>query len=179
MAVIHLMGLPGAGKSTLAHRLVSHLNWARSFRIGTYHKRFPETEEGDREAWRQMQADMEAADWSKFICESTGLNARWEEIFARCRREGFVTLKLECRREELIRRIALKSVADQSHGDWSPRSRFRNKIEFVEAVYDDFQKQAADCILDTNRTSCDEVCELATRYLSARWNNRTEGRTKS
>ncbi|MDD5543777.1 MAG: hypothetical protein PHX83_11440 [Acidobacteriia bacterium] len=137
--------------------------------MGSYHKRFPETEEGDRQAWGQMLAEMEAARWDNLICESTGLNDRWKEVFSRCPQDGFVTFKLECRRKELLRRIALKSPEDRTHGDWWPPSLFHSKIEFVESVYDDFRSRTAECVLDTTRASCDEVFNLATRYLSARW----------
>lgn len=168
MPAIHLMGLPGSGKSTLARPLLAHLGWSRSFRIGTYHKRFPPTEAGDAAAWKAMLDEMAQGGWTRFLFESTGLNERWEVVIQRCHRENVLTIKLECTLPELLRRIALKSPEDQAHGDWFPPDRFRNKMEFVEAMFSRFSRQPAEMLLDTTRATPAEIFDLVERYLSRR-----------
>lgn len=168
MPVIQLMGLPGSGKSTLARQVLEHLGWQRAFRIGTYHKRFPSTAEGDADAWRAMLEDMASSEWDRFIFETTGLGHRWNEVIEGCGRQNVLTFKLECMLPELIRRIAAKSPEDQAHGDWLPPHRFPNKIAFVQAAFVEFSALRADVVLDTTRAPQDEIFDLATRYLSTR-----------
>jgi broad-specificity NMP kinase len=168
MPVIQLIGLPGSGKSSLAKRLVSHLNWSRSFRIGTYHKRFPATEAGDQAAWSSMLEEMAACGWNQFVFETTGLNPRWKEVMDSCGCENVLVLKLECKRAELLRRISLKSTDDQLHGDWFPPHRFRDKSHFVGEAFEEFSRLRADVLLDTTWATAEEVFDLVIRYLSAR-----------
>lgn len=167
MPVIQLMGLPGSGKSTLARNLLEYLGWSRGFRIGTYHKRFPATVDGDAAAWAAMRQEMEHCGWDRFVFETTGLNARWGEVMDRCGRSNVLTFKLECKLPELIRRISTKSDEDQAHGDWFPPHRFQNKIEFVQSMFLEFSGRRGDVILETTWAPPGEVFELVKRYLSA------------
>jgi len=147
---------------------MSHLNWTRSFRIGTYHKRFPATEAGDQAAWSSMLEEMAACGWNQFVFETTGLNPRWKEVMDSCGRENVLALKLECKRAELLRRISLKSPDDQLHGDWFPPPRFRDKSHFAGEAFEEFSRLPADVILDTTWASSEEIFDLVIRYLSAR-----------
>lgn len=168
MTVIQMLGLPGSGKSTLARRLLDHLNWSRSFRIGAYHKRFPATEEGDRRAWEAMLKEMAQCEWRQMIFETAGMNPRWNEVMERCGRENVLTIKLECKLPELLRRISAKTPEDQAHGEWFPPGRFSNKVEFVKAVFDDFSRWGGDVVLDTTRAPAEEVFDLVARLISTR-----------
>ncbi len=168
MAVIQLLGLPGSGKSTLARALLERLGWQRSFRIGTYHKRFPATEAGDRPAWEAMFEEMAQCGWRQMIFETAGMNLQWSEVIERCGRGNVVTVKLECKLPELLRRISLKSPDDQAHGEWFPPNQFCNKTEFVEAVFDDFSRLRGDVVLDTTCAPMEEILDLLMRFLGAR-----------
>lgn len=183
MPVIQLRGLPGSGKSTLARHLLTHLGWERSFRIGTYHKRFPLTSQGDAEAWAEMLRDMRGYRWDRFIFENAGVNERWKEVIEQCGPKNVVTFKLECQLPELLRRIAAKGIEDQNHGDWFPPNRFRNKSEFVQAVFADFSRGPADVILDTTRATSKEIFDLAIRFLSAQshfsWSSNSSPQTEN
>jgi hypothetical protein len=168
MPVIHLMGLPGSGKTTLAQHLLQHLEWKHSFRIGTFHKRFPSSAEGGQAAWNAMLAEMAETGWDRFIFESTGVNPRWDKVIERCGRDKIISFKLNCRLPELLRRISLKSPDDQGHGDWQPPSRFRNKAEFVQAVFSEFSRIRAEVIVDTTHGRPPEVFDLVERYIATR-----------
>lgn len=115
-----------------------------------------------------MLDEMAQGGWTRFLFESTGLNERWEVVIQRCNRENVLTIKLECKLPELLRRIALKSPEDQAHGDWFPPDRFRNKMEFVEAMFPRFSCQPAEVLLDTTRATPAEIFDLVERYLSRR-----------
>ncbi|MFI5176219.1 MAG: AAA family ATPase [Terriglobia bacterium] len=167
MAVIQLMGLPGSGKSTLARGLMARLGWPGSFRLGSYHKRFPSTVEGDTAAWRAMFEDMGSCGWTRFIFETTGLDERWRQVLENCGRSNVLTFKLECELSELIRRIAAKNSEDQSHGDWFPPDRFTNKTAYVQAVFSEFSSRRGDVVLNTTRAPAGEILDLVVRFLSA------------
>jgi tRNA A37 threonylcarbamoyladenosine biosynthesis protein TsaE len=166
MPVIQLMGLPGSGKSTLARGIAAPLGWQHSFRIGTYHKRFPSTVEGDADAWRAMLEEMATCGWDHFILETSGMDARWNEVLERCGPRNVLTFKLECERSELIRRIMAKGAEDQAHGDWFPPDRFTDKIAYVQAVFPEFSSRRAEVVLNTTRASHSEILDLVVRFLS-------------
>ncbi len=166
MPVIQLLGLPGSGKSTLARQLQELLSWPRSFRIGTYHKRFPWTETGDAAAWQAMLRDMEERNWNNFIFESSGINPRWNTVLDHCQRDSVLTIKLECKLPELLQRISTKTPEDQAHGDWFPPDRFREKTEFVQAIYRQFMSFRGDVILDTTWASPAEIFDLTKQMLA-------------
>jgi hypothetical protein len=166
MAVIQLMGLPGSGKSTLARGLIAALGWARSFRVGSYHKRFPSTLEGDAAAWRAMLEEMAACGWNQFIFETTGLDERWTQVYESCGTSNVLTFKLECELSEMIRRIAAKGPEDLSHGDWFPPERFTSKIAYVQAVFSEFSSRRGDVVLNTTRAPAIEILDLVLRFLS-------------
>ncbi|MBZ5551859.1 MAG: ATP-binding protein [Acidobacteriia bacterium] len=162
------MGLPGSGKSTLARGLKAWLGWQHSFRIGTYHKGFPSTVEGDLAAWQAMLEDMAASGWDHFILETSGMDARWNDVLEHCGPRNVLTFKLECDRRELIRRIAAKSSEDQAHGDWFPPDRFEDKIAYVQAVFAEFSSKPAEVVLNTTRASHSEMLDLVMRFISTR-----------
>ena len=134
MAVLMLLGLPGSGKSTLARGLLTWLGWTRSFRIGTYHKRVPETPAGELAAWAAMRADMAGAGWDRFVIEAAGLNPQWEEVVRLIPAGGLIRIKLTCPLDVLKARNLTKSPEDFTHGEWFPRSRYRDKNQFVAGV---------------------------------------------
>jgi thymidylate kinase len=168
MPVIQLIGLPGSGKSTLARGIAARLGWQHRFRIGTYHKRFPPTVEGDAAAWQAMLEDMATCGWDHFILETSGLDVRWNDVLERCGPRNVLTFKLECEPSELIRRIMAKSPEDQAHGDWFPPDRFRDKVAYVQAVFPEFASRRGEVVLNTTRASHSEILDLVVRFLSTR-----------
>jgi thymidylate kinase len=166
MPVIQLMGLPGSGKTTLARGIASFLGWQHSFRIGTYHKRFPSTVEGDAAAWRAMLEGMATCGWDRFVFETSGLDARWNDVLERCDPRNVLTFKLECELSELIRRIAAKSSEDRAHGDWYPPDRFSDKVAYVQAVFAEFSTRRGEIVLNTTRASPSDILDLVVRFLS-------------
>ncbi len=157
MAVLMLLGLPGSGKSTLARGLLDWLGWTRSFRIGTYHKREPESSEGESAAWAAMRADMESAGWDRFIIEAAGLSPRWAEVARSIPAGNLIRIKLVCPLEVLRARNLAKSPDDFTHGEWFPRPTYRDKNDFVTGEFAAFTSLPADRIVETGAVSSEEV----------------------
>lgn len=152
-----LLGLPGSGKSTLARGLLDWMGWTRSFRIGTYHKRVPETSEGERAAWVAMRTDMAAAGWDRFIIEAAGLSPRWAEVSRAIPAGNLIRIKMVCPLDVLTARNLSKSTEDFTHGEWFPRSTYRDKNEFVTGEFAAFAALPADLTVETGDASLEEV----------------------
>ena len=73
--IIHIIGLPGAGKTTLSRRLSKELK-IPVLRIGYHRARFPETPIGEADAWVALFQQLSRYRWQNCILETTGLNSR-------------------------------------------------------------------------------------------------------
>ena len=88
--IIHIIGLPGSGKTTLSKKLARKLKLP-VYRVGEYRSKFPVTVYGEVDAWLALFKDLSKRKWRNCILETTGLN----------RRETF--LERLCRAMELLR----------------------------------------------------------------------------
>ena len=73
--IIHIIELPGAGKTTLGLKLSKKLKLP-IYRIGEYRSRFPMTAVGEADAWVSLYRDLSKQKWKDCILETTGLNSR-------------------------------------------------------------------------------------------------------
>jgi hypothetical protein len=73
--IIHIIGLPGSGKTTLAQKLSKKLK-VPIFCIGYYRTRFPKTPIGEADAWLALFRKLSRSRWKNCILETTGLNSR-------------------------------------------------------------------------------------------------------
>jgi predicted kinase len=80
MAILHVMGLPGAGKTTLTARLGPHLGW-EVLRIGQFRRLFPPTAEGEADAWLALYREISKHSWDRVILETIGLNGRLSFLY--------------------------------------------------------------------------------------------------
>jgi hypothetical protein len=153
--IIHIIGLPGAGKTTLGRRLSRKLGLPL-YRIGEYRARFPMTLVGEADAWVALYRDLSKRRWKDCLLESTGLNSR--ESFLRAAFPLFrrVTVKLEAPKTVLYMRIEKKSKKDQG-GKWLFGDAYRDKREFVKKMFEDFKKMPAEIRIDTSKIGRDEV----------------------
>ena len=78
--IIHIIGLPGAGKTTLSKKLARRLKLP-VYREGEYRSNFPVTVYGEADAWLALFKDLSKQKWNNCILETTGLNRR--ETFLR------------------------------------------------------------------------------------------------
>lgn len=73
--IIHIIGLPGAGKTSLGKRLSKKLNLP-VFQIGDYRSKYPATPLGEADAWVALYYGLSRQRWRNCILETTGLNCR-------------------------------------------------------------------------------------------------------
>lgn len=98
--IVHIIGLPGSGKTTLARRLSKILK-VPVFCIGHYRALFPETALGEADAWLALFRDLSRRGWKNCILETTGLNVREEFLMKALPFGQMFTIKLEASRKTL------------------------------------------------------------------------------
>jgi len=161
--IIHIIGLPGAGKTTLAQNL-SRKYRLPIFRIGEYRSRFPTSPIGELDAWVYLFRDLSRQKWKNCILETTGLNQRESFIRAALPIGRVITVKLEAPKRVLYGRIGEKRKKEQG-GEWLFSVNCPNKYEFVKKLYIEFKKLPAEIRIDTTRLNPEEVCEAAMKQL--------------
>jgi thymidylate kinase len=149
LPIIHIIGLPGAGKTTLARRLSKILK-VPVVRIGYHRVRFPQTPVGEADAWVALFRELSRRRWKNCIFETTGLNCREAFLKVALPFENMFTIKLEASRKTLYRRIDKKKKKERG-GRWLYSANYRDKYEFVRKLFKRFRKIPADCYIDTNR----------------------------
>ncbi len=161
--IIHIIGLPGAGKTTLSQRLSKALK-VPVIRIGYYRARFPQTPIGEADAWVALFQDLSRRRWKKCILETTGLNRREEFLRTALPFEQVFTIKLDASRKTLAARIRKKKKRDRG-GRWFYGAEYRNKYEFVRKLFRHFRKIPATCRINTNRLTGAAVYRLALKEI--------------
>jgi adenylate kinase family enzyme len=73
--IIHIIGLPGSGKTPLAKKLSKALGFP-VFQIGEYRAIFSSSPIGEADAWVALFRDLSKKRWKNSVLETTGLNAR-------------------------------------------------------------------------------------------------------
>ncbi|HAX97893.1 MAG TPA: hypothetical protein DCY12_03105 [Candidatus Atribacteria bacterium] len=163
--IIHIIGLPGSGKTTLAKRLLRKFNLP-CYRIGEYRSRFPSTPYGEADAWVALFNDLSRRKWRNCILETTGLNCR--EAFLKVALPIFarITIKLEAKRKVLYERIRKKRKNDQG-GDWLFSEDYRDKYEFVRKSFKAFKSMPANITIDTSDLTQLEVYKIALKKFNS------------
>ncbi len=161
--IIHIIGLPGAGKTTLARRLSKVLK-VPILRIGYHRARFPMTPIGEADAWIALFRELSRHRWRNCILETTGLNFREEFLRTALPFEHMFTIKLEASCKTLFLRIRKKKKRERG-GHWLYSVAYRNKYEFVRKLFKRLRKIPADCHINTNRLTKAEVYQPAFKEI--------------
>ncbi len=161
--IIHIIGLPGSGKTTLSKKLSKKYGLPVLY-IGTYRVKFPATDEGEADAWVALFRDLSRQMWENCILETTGLNSR-----ERFLRDAFpfgriVTIKLTAQRKVLYERIRKKKKSEQG-GDWLFSGYYRDKYEFTRKMFKYFKEVPAEIVIDTTTRSAQKVFTKAVAEL--------------
>jgi deoxyadenosine/deoxycytidine kinase len=77
--IIHIIGLPGAGKTNLAKKLSKKYNLP-IFRIGEYRSKFPLSPIGETDAWVALFQGLSRRKWRKCILETTEYPDKYEFV---------------------------------------------------------------------------------------------------
>ncbi len=163
--IIHIIGLPGAGKTTLSQRLSKALK-VPVIRIGYHRARFPQTPTGEAGAWIALFQELSRRRWKDCILETTGLNRREEFLRTALPFEQVFTIKLDASRKTLAARIRKKKKRDRG-GRWFYGAEYRNKYEFVRKLFKSFRKIPANCYINTNRLTIAAVYQMALKELES------------
>lgn len=164
LPVIHIIGLPGAGKSTLARRLAKKLKLP-IYGIGEYRDRFPMSIIGEADAWVSLFRELSKRRWRNCILETTGLNCRESFLRTALPSGRMVTIKLEAQRKVLYARIGEKKKSEQDDNKWLFGMDYRDKREFVRKLFKDFKKLPAEIRIDTSKLKRQEVYRIALEKL--------------
>ncbi|MBF0387877.1 MAG: hypothetical protein HQL20_08490 [Candidatus Omnitrophica bacterium] len=161
--IIHIIGLPGAGKTTLGKRLSKQLGLP-VFYIGTYRARYPKTAIGEVDAWVALFRALSRRRWQDCILETTGLNFREEFLWKALPFGKMMTVKLEASRKMLHKRIRMKKKSEQG-GNWLFSKDMPDKVAFVDRLYKKFDLIPADIVINTERLTKAQVYSLAWKKI--------------
>jgi shikimate kinase len=161
--IIHIIGLPGAGKTTLAKKLSHRLNLP-ILRIGEYRSKFPLSPIGEVDGWVALFRELSKRRWRNCILETSGLNRR--ECFIRIALpfSHMITIKLEAPPKILYERIGKKKKREWG-GEWLFSVDYPDKYEFVRKLYKEFKKLPSDIKIDTIRLKPEEVFKIALKKI--------------
>ena len=164
LQIIHIIGLPGAGKTTLAKQLSKKLK-IPAYSIGYYRGRFPMTSIGEADAWLALFCDLSKRKWCNCIIETTGLNAREGFLLDALPFDRIIIVKLEASRKVLMQRIGLKKKSEQG-GKWLYSGHFKNKYDFVNKLYPAFKEVVYRFAVKTDKMTKKEVFEAVLNRIN-------------
>lgn len=162
--IIHIIGLPGAGKTTLAQKLSEVLK-IPVLCIGKHRARFPKTPIGEANAWLALFRELSMRQWKNCILETTGLNSREGFLSSALPFKLMFTIKLEASRKTLTFRIQKKKKKDRG-GQWFYSTGYRDKHEFVRKLFKRFCKVPANCYINTCKLSKAAVYRKALKEIN-------------
>lgn len=161
--IIQIIGLPGAGKTTLGKKLAKKFKLP-TYRIGTYRSKFPLSAEGEADTWVALFRDLSKHGWKNCILETSGLNAR--ECFLRGAFPflRIITIKLVCQRKVLYSRINKKAKKEKGT-EWLFSPSFHDKYEFTKKMFKHFKNTTAEITIDTTRLDPTQVFKTALKKI--------------
>jgi adenylate kinase family enzyme len=163
LPIIHIIGLPGAGKTTLAKALSKKLK-IPVYSIGFYRGRFPMTAIGEADAWLALFRDLSKQGWRNCILETTGVNAREGFLSDALPFDRMIIVKLEASRKVLMQRIGQKKKSERG-GKWLYSNHFKDKYDFVNKLYPAFKKIVARFAVKTDRMTKKEVFDTVLKRI--------------
>jgi len=161
--IIHIIGLPGAGKTTLGKRLSKELGLP-IYRIGEYRAKFPMSITGEADAWVALFHDLLKRKWQNCILETTGLNKRESFLRTALPPDRMIAIKLESPKNVLYARIRNKRKNEQG-GKWLFSDNYQDKFEFVRKLFKQFKMIPAEIEIDSSKYRAEEVYKTAVQKL--------------
>lgn len=164
MTIAQIIGLPGAGKTTLAENIARDYDLP-IFRIGEYRAKYPMTYEGEDKAWYSLSKALKSYRKKKnCILETTGLNRFEKNLPAKRPLSKRIVIKLVASKKTLHERIKKKKKREQG-GKWLFQFSYPDKFTFVDKLYKRFERVRANIVIDTNDVKANVVYDIAMRKL--------------
>lgn len=163
--IIHIIGLPGAGKTTLTRKLAKKWNLP-VYRIGNFRSKFSSSVMGEADAWVALFLALSKKKWSNCILETTGLNRRESFLTAALPFDRIIRIKLDAKKSVLYARVKKKPKNEQGDNDWVFGESYKDKHEFIKKLYGEFKKVPATIIIDTSKLTAREVYQAVVKRLS-------------
>lgn len=160
--LVHVMGLPGAGKSTLTYRLGPALGWP-VFSIGAFRENRSPDMTGEREAWDALNDVIAERGFSEAILETSGLNGRVYRIENEIPDDELVRVKLVCPPGLLHQRVRERETDDEP-STWA-FSDIPDRHAFIDRFQGRFEELDADIEIDTSKHEPSEVVAIVQRGL--------------
>ena len=161
--IIHIIGLPGSGKTTLAKKLSKALGFP-IFSVGEYRTMFSSSPIGEADAWVALFRDLSKKKWKNCILETTGLNARENFLKVALPFPQRVIVKLDAQRKVLYGRIGKKRRGEQG-GEWTFSADYPDKFEFVRKLYKQFKQLPSDITIDTTKLEPQKIFQIALKKI--------------
>lgn len=162
--LVHVIGLPGAGKTTLTADLGPVLGWP-VFSIGAFREDRSPDLTGEHEAWEALHEALAERGFSEAILETSGLNGRAHRIENEVPDDELVRVKLVCPTELLHQRVRERETDDEP-SSWA-FSDIPDRHAFIDRFQGRFEELDADIEIDTSEHEPSEVLAIMQRELSA------------
>ncbi len=163
LPLIHVIGLPGSGKTTLATALSKKIGLP-VLRIGAFRARHPESAEGEADAWLDFYKALSRRRWRNSIVETTGLNRRAAFLEAAMPLLRLVTVKLIAPKRVLLARAGRKPRNERG-GKWLYSHSYRNKREFIRKLFVAMKKVQATLQINTSRKTLRQTLDIVLDHL--------------
>lgn len=162
--IVHVIGLPGAGKTTLTAKLGPALGWP-VLSIGAFREDRSPDLTGEHEAWEALHEALAKRGFSEAILETSGLNGRAHRIENEVPDDELVRVKLVCPPDVLHRRVRERETDDEP-SSWA-FSQIPDRHAFIDRFQGRFEELEADIEIDTSEHEPSEVLAIVQRELSA------------
>lgn len=161
--IVHVMGLPGAGKSTLTEHLSARLDWP-VLSIGTFRRGRSPDPVGEAEAWHAFYDALDEQDWAEVIVETSGFNWRIARLTEEVPADQLLRVKLGCDRQRLHERVRERD-RERELEPWAYSSSIPDRHVFIDRFHDAVAELSCDLEVCTAEHSSEEVLELVVQAL--------------
>lgn len=165
VVIVHVIGLPGAGKSTLTARLGPSLGWP-VLSIGTFREGRSPDWKGEAEAWDALCQAIEGHGCSEVVLETSGLNGRLSRVREIVTDDEILRVKLVCPREILHRRVRERDAGEEP-SPWAYSQTIPDRHVFIDRFYEIFEDLTAEIAVDTSEHDPSEILALVERELGS------------
>ncbi len=161
-----LIGPPSAGKTTLANRLLSTLNYRHYISIDEIRKRFLKDKLSDEYlSWYHFLKKMEEIDAGIFEFSGTGIHRHYVRMILE-RKKPYLVIELTASIDSLLQRIGRRRWNYPNLLQLDPLSQLLSNIRDLEKLREErFWRGSLYIFKDTSSESIDNIASLVSKIL--------------